>query len=530
MVFLAIAGLLWLGLRNSKDPDWLEAGRLVRQKHLMLDEATDSIQLIYRALHGGASTDSTAMGAFFNTGRSPISWEKFSDFFRKLQAQRFIVLAGVTSTGASKLSTRASLLMGGKADHVLSINCAPQFDLELYKKYIGEEKNAQFLPGELLLFWEKCRANPGERFVALIDNFDKINPETFFGPELWEMLSNPGESVQLGGKKVDVPANFYLISVTHLGPGSHTEFNEEHFKRLGRPYILAPNTKELVEYLRRLPKKLPASDPETPSRLAALRDTAQMHRFIYYFLKTNTLIADRYTAGHQLGQGTNVRNLYRAQDLASMKQTFISHLNALKPERPLAESDFWALDFTVKNTGLAPNSNFLARQVQWLHDTGYFVEVTMVAATALLTALAGWWVFRRREQLIRHYGDRAREIFNNFEAQHISAEEAARQLEEIKHEVDELVLRRKLNYTEALYFMAFIEDKTKRIEFARNVSENFLELFNAFMEDNVLTENEYHKLRQFLETIRHKIPEAVYDQFNNKVKEAYNSNFARTGL
>lgn len=530
MIFLAIACLLWAGLRNSTDPVWLEAGRLVRQKHYMLDEATDSIRLIYKDLHGNTLPDSAVMTVFRNTGRSPIAWNKFCDFFQAVQAQHFVVLSGVTSTGASKLATRAALLLGGTPDHVLNINCAPQFDLDLNKKYIGVEENAQFKQGELLQFWERCHANPGQRFVALIDNFDKINPETFFGPELWEMLSNAGESIQLGGREVAVPDNFYLISVTHLGPGSHIEFNEEHFKRLGRPYTLPVNTDELVEYLRRLPKKLTGSDPETATRLAALRDTAQMHRFIFYFLKTNTLIGQRYSPGHQLGQGTNVRNLYCAKDLPSMKQTFISHLNALKPDRLMTESDFWSLDFTVKNAGLEPNSNFLARRVQWLHDTGYFVEVTMVAATALLTALAGWWVFRRREQLIRHYGDRARDIFNNFEAQDISAEEAGRQLEEIKHEVDSLVLRRKLNYTEALYFMAFIEDKTKRIEFARNVSENFLELFNAFMEDNVLTENEYHKLRQFLDTIRHKIPDAVYEQFNDKVRVAYNSNFARTGL
>ena len=79
-------------------------------------------------------------------------------------------------------------------------------------------------------------------------------------------------------------------------------------------------------------------------------------------------------------------------------------------------------------------------------------------------------------------------------------------------------MRRKLNYTEGLYFLAFVEDKAKRIDFARNVSENFLELFNAFMEDNVLTENEYQKLGMFLESIKHKIPAEIYEQFRQKVK------------
>ena len=145
----------------------------------------------------------------------------------------------------------------------------------------------------------------------------------------------------------------------------------------------------------------------------------------------------------------------------------------------------------------------------------------MVAATALLTMLAGWWVFRRREQLIRRYGERAQQVYHGFETQLISAEVAGRRLEEIKNEVDGLVMRRRLNYTEGLYFLAFIEDKVKRIEFARNVSENFLELFNAFMEDDILTESEYLKLKQFLQSIRHKIPSEIYEQFRDKVEAAY---------
>ena len=148
----------------------------------------------------------------------------------------------------------------------------------------------------------------------------------------------------------------------------------------------------------------------------------------------------------------------------------------------------------------------------------------MVITTALLTFFRGLWVFRRSELIIRRYGERTQDVFTDFEQQTISADTAARRLEEIKREVDHLVMRRQLNYTEGLYFLAFIEDKVKRIEFARNVSQNFLELFNAFMEDGVLTENEYQKLRQFLETIRHKIPIDIYEQFNKKVEQTYGLN------
>lgn len=222
-----------------------------------------------------------------------------------------------------------------------------------------------------------------------------------------------------------------------------------------------------------------------------------------------------------MGQGTGLRELFCDTDRSELKQTVLNHLNALKPDKPLEMKDLDVFDETIQNDGLQPGTSFMARQIQVLHDTGYFVEITMVATTALLTALVGWWVFRRREQLIRQYGEQAREVYDSFELQILGAEAAARRLEEIKNEVDELVLKRKLGYTEGLYFLAFIEDKVKRIEFARNVSENFLELFNAFMEDNVLTESEYLKLRQFLQTIRHKIPADSYESFNRKVEETY---------
>jgi hypothetical protein len=41
------------------------------------------------------------------------------------------------------------------------------------------------------------------------------------------------------------------------------------------------------------------------------------------------------------------------------------------------------------------------------------------------------------------------------------------------------------------------------------------------MEDGVLNESEYLKLRQFLQSIRHRIPAETYEQLNEKVERAY---------
>lgn len=524
---LLLAVLLWLGLRNRPDPQWIEAGELLRQPYLLAADVPDSLQSLYCSLHKVPFKpgDRQAFHLISQPSLPSIGWTAMRDITLAAAQKRFLVVSGVTGTGATKQAKRAAFLLAGSFDRVLEIDCAPQFDLDYHKKYIGQDDaQGQFQPGELLQLWERCRQNPGLRFVAVMDNFDKLNPETFFGPQLWESLSSPRDTAILGGKKVAVPLNFYMLSTTHLGPGSLIEFNEEHFKRLGSQYILQPNAQELVVWLRNQARSLAESDSlshDDSTRLAALRDIGQMRQFVFYFLKTNALVKSRYADGFQLGQGSNLRPMYRSTDLWDFKQTFLNHINALRPDRPMTLADFKSMDFAVCNDGLEGGSNFIARQIQYLQDSGYLVEITMVATTALLTALAGWWVFRRREQLIRGYGERTQQIYHSFEKQVITAEIAARRLEEIKREVDDLVLRRQLGYTEGLYFLAFIEDRYKRIEFARNVSENFLELFNAFMEDDVLTEGEYLKLRQFLQSIRHKIPAEVYDQFHQKVERTY---------
>ncbi|MCB9305860.1 MAG: hypothetical protein H6565_04635 [Lewinellaceae bacterium] len=523
---LLVAGC-WFSLRNSPDPLWLYSGDLLRENHVMIGEVPDSLQRLYCELHDLPYTpgDSTAFWLVSNPYLSNIEWTGFRDFCREAQKHNFLVVSGVTGVGSTKQTKHMARLLAANPENLMEIDCAPQFDLEYHKKYIGYEEEEQFIPGKLLEFWDHCFQHLDQNFVVVADNFDKINPETFFGPELWESLSSPRDTAVLGGKQVVVPPNFYFFSVTHLGPGSLIEMNEEHFKRLGTQYILDPNPRELLAWWHLQADKM-ARKPDQDDhaeRLEALHDSTQLQRYLFYFLKANKFIRETYGDGFQLGQGSNVRYCYRDGDLSELKRVWLNHINALHPQRPLTEDDFSPLDFTLRSGGLERGSNFVARQIKFLEDTGYLVEITMVGTTALLTALAGWWVFRRREQLIRRYGDRAQQVYAGFEKQLISAEVAARRLEDIKKEVDDLVLRRKLGYTEGLYFLAFIEDRAKRIEFARNVSENFLELFNAFMEDNILTEGEYIKLKLFLQSIRHKIPSEIYEQFREKVEQAYAS-------
>lgn len=524
-----LALLLWMGLRNQTDPLWTETDTLLHTPTLLVGDAVDSLQHLFAEVHHlpkpTRSGDSSALRHIMYDYSPTIEWHKFAETVRQLQKKRFMVISGVTGVGSTSLSIRVARLFARSKAQLMEIKCAPQFDLEYHKKYIGwEHADGKFEQGKLLQFWDRCRQNPNQPFIAVIDNFDKINPETFFGPEIWEILNDRTTSAVVGGRGISIPENFYMISATHLGPGSHVDLNEEHFKRIGRLHIVGPSTRELLARLEQKAsdlKAMPYRHAADEKKLAALQDTAQLLPYLFAFQKANSIVQKLYSDGYQLGQSSNVKDYFRKEDYPELKKTFVNHVNAFHPARPLVPDDFDDLDYTIKHHGRQHGTNFFARQIQFLQDTGYLVEITVVASTALLTALIGWWVFRNRELLIRSYGDRVRELFIQFERQEISADQAAFHMEEIKKEVDQLVVRRKLNYTEGLYFLAFIEDKVKRIEFAKNVSENFLDLFDSFMEDNYLSENEYLKIKQFLMSMRHKLPEEVFNQFLQKTEDTY---------
>lgn len=525
ILYAAAAGLLllllWLGARNRPDPLWAESARLVRQPATLIAEQPDSLQALYCEIHQTPFVpgDSTAFRLAMLPSPTNIEWDCFQKLVRAIahNPMKRMVVSGVTGVGSTKQGKRAANLLAGDYNRVMQIDCAPAFDVEYHKKYMGQaDEKGMFYPGELLLFWEHCLRHPEQNFVVVFDNFDKINPETFFGPAMWEALSSKKTVAEVGGRTVELPKNCFLISITHYGPGSVVDFNGEHFKRLGDRILLDISPRDLVAWLR-----LQEKSERDQHKLTALQDTAQMQRFLFCFMKTNQLLCRKYTDGHQMGQGSNIRPLYLDSDREKFKMAVMSHLNALKPAVPLSAEDFKPLEYTIRHGGLEAGSSFFSRGVQMLHETGYFVEITMVGTTALLTALVGYGVFRRRERLIRAYGDNAQKVFQDFEDQVITAEEASKRLEDIKREVDTLVLRRKLGYTEGLYFLAFIEDMVKRIEFSRSISENFLELFSAFMEDDVLTEGEYQKLKQFLQSMRHKIPKEVFVEFSRKVENTY---------
>ena len=538
--------LLYIGFRNEKDPVWAESADLLRENPLTLDKAGDSLRLLYNGFHAQKlpEGDPLPLQRVSEPYVPTMTYDKFRRYFNQVTEQKFAIIAGVTGSGNSTLVDRMANLMADKGNKI-QILCAPQFDLELHKRYIGHFENEQFKKGELLKFWDNCKARPAEKFVCVIDNFDKINPETLFGPELWQRLDDPKFVVAFGKDTIQIPDNFYLLCITHAGVGQKIEMNNEHFKRFGGQILLPPTTEELVLGLKvkrkdvekdREKKKtaleitekgtpqyndLTTTLAKTEGQLAALNDTTNLHQFVYFFEKANAIISEKYGSSYQLGQWSDVRKQFQAKDFNTLQGIFLNHVNSLKPPTEMREVDFSALNYSIKKEGSIVNSSPIRRTVNTLAAMGFASELGVAGTFALISGIAGWWYFRRRHRFIKSFTKEIYDLMDDFAAKRRSYDQIVADLNKIKRDFDGLVLEQKVNYNEAAFFYGFLEDKTKLVQMAREVNEVFLKLMDVFLDDNVLTETEHDKLNQFLETIRYKISTPQYYEYKNQIQKAY---------
>lgn len=77
--------------------------------------------------------------------------------------------------------------------------------MEYHKQFIGEEIDGKWQQGLLLDFFNDCLENPNEKFVLVFNDIHTVEPETFFGPNLWYKLDDSTIDTEIGGKKVVVP-------------------------------------------------------------------------------------------------------------------------------------------------------------------------------------------------------------------------------------------------------------------------------------------------------------------------------------
>ena len=392
LIFLGL-GLCWImyffiskGLQDKKDPLWARLDTDLRKDYQTLDKSIYQLDSLFQKFHelSASPADSSAFKRIATPFLPTMEFKKFEQYVNLLKENQSLLISGVSGAGTSTLTNRLARFAATDLDNILEIYCAPQFDMEFYKRYIGERQMGNFRKGELLQFFDRCHANPEEKFVVFIDNLDKINPETFFGPLLWNKLDDPSFELNYNGEIVEIPDNFYLISVTHAGVSSKIELNNEHFRRLGNRNYLAPDRSELIIYLRNKLKEnqadlqrtdLNAAErEELQKEVSSLTDTQHIKSFIYAFETINQYIEQRYSKNHRLGQWSGLRKFYLKEDFSRLFSGFVEHVNALKPDEVMRQEDLIPVRYALETKGLLKSTNFFAVQWKALEEKGFLTE------------------------------------------------------------------------------------------------------------------------------------------------------------
>lgn len=531
--------LIFRGFKNDKDPYWSELDILLTKNYITLDNSKDSITALYANFHGKKQlTDSIIMDLVGKPFMPTMEYTKLQEFFSIFKEKHSGIFSAVTGSGNTTLVDRIANLIASKPTNKMVILCAPQFDLPYNNKYIGHFEGETFVKGELLKFWDKCKQNSTEKFVCMIDNIDKINPETFFGPEIWQKLDDPKMKVLLGKDTITMPPNFYMLSITQSGVGQKIELTNEHLKRLGGMMLLPIHPNELILFLRgkkkEVSEELALKSPLNPqtdalkkdiaklnAQFAALNDTHHVKSMVYFFKKSNEMIVETFSHGHQIGQWSDIRKNFMPTDFNNIKKIFINHVNAYRPNKELKNNDFDDIEYAIKNDGSIPNTSPIWKTTGKLADLGFASELGVAGSFALISGIVGWFYYRKRHVYIKDFTQQVYDLMEQFELRALNYDQIVAEVNKLKREFDNLVLDQKVNYNEAAFFYGFLEDKTRFIEIARETNESFLKLMDAFLEDRVLSDTEYHKLIQFLEGIRHRISTLQYMSYKDEIERVY---------
>ncbi len=523
--------LLWKITRNQQDPTWLTIKNLKLSEIETLEKSPNKLQLLFERFHGKETSDSTNAIKLIDEPYVPImEYSKFEKYIEALQKEKRILISTVEGGGSTTLVSRLAKFIAIEDARILNVKCSPQFDLIYHKNYIGEVKDGKYVKGELLLFWEECVLRPDKKFIAVFDDFDKINPETLFGPDLWENLNNKKYKKFVAGEEVVIPDNFYMISTTLSAIGSRIQLHNEHFKRIGHNYYLKPNTIDLALYLERSRTALDTkiskegstalSDKEK-KQIKALRDPKNVLEYLYLFEKTNHTIEKDISKTSQLAQWSEIRKLYLPEDRDKLIETFISHVNAISPEKKFDRTNFEPIFYTFKNKGLMQGSSSLATSFKVFKEWGFLTEFVVAICFALATALISVYLNSKRKRKVTKFLTRSEEIYMGFENRTMGTDMAINKLSELKLEIEEHTKGNKISFPEAIFFYNSVRSKVNSIEITKNINATFLILMDIFLDDEELSENEYNKLIAFLHKIEHTIPKNDFDSMKEQVHRAW---------
>jgi len=505
--------LVMLGLRNDRDPDWDMVNALFEKKELNLikDHGADVNALFRPAQRDRRLASMDAMDLLSKPFLPDWDYDKFNKIFTSALKERFIIISGVTGSGKTTFATRIARLISAAPEREMNIYSVPKFEVEYHREYIGYQSEKGFVRGKIIRMFERCRRDPLHNYVVIMDDIDKINPESFFGPAIWGELDNSDYDHPIDNytKDITIPKNFFMISVTHSGVSSKIEFNDEHYRRLGKNYFIAPDHMELFINIR----------PKVMEKKIA-RDQAV--RVIYFFIKANELIRNRYSEGHTLGQWSTIRKLIQPGDFDKLINTFVDHVNAFKPPVPLKVKDFDDIVETIADRGLVPGTNFFSRVEDFFLRTGIFSDVSAGLFFILVSALFGWIIFLRKKKFTRKITDRVYDAVSRFNNSDISHEEVTLLIANMKKEIDDLIASRNINYNEAVFFYFLIEDSFKSIESiekTHKLSDEFMKMLDNFLSDGVLDDGEYRILDRFLEKFKLQIAEQDYRSLRKRIDD-----------
>jgi len=528
------------GLRNHVDKFWIELDTILvangffpdsllkerginyskdaisRYKIVTIEKNFHPIDSVYKSLHIN-DTDTIPVRKMISDPFLP-DWdeEKIMRFLKPLMAKRSIIISGVTGSGKSTLVDRVSKILTGNPDRILNLLCVQKMEVEFHKEWIGYRTEKGFVEGRLLKYFEKCNANPEKIFAFIIDDVDKIYPETFFGSAVWNEMDNPDYKNFIDGydKEIIIPKNFYLISVTHSGVGNTIEFNNEHIRRLGERIPLNPDYKEFLLYIKKKQKKM-----HIP--------TEHIKKLLYFFNEANQYIKKNYDIGYTLGQWSTINKQIKPSDFEDYINSFVLHVNSFKPAKPLSRDDLDDLVDGAENNGIEPKTNFFYYAYLAMVSTGLFSEVTVALGFAIISGIFGWFFVRNKRKFIYNLEIGIIKVIDRFKDFEIDYEEALKTILEYKYNLEKLILKRKVNYEETSFLILFINDQLNKLEELNRtnlVSKEFMSTFEKYMSDGILDKKEYQTLTQFLDNLRTALTPEIYYNLKNRIDELYFKN------
>ncbi|MEE9439092.1 MAG: hypothetical protein V3V14_08845 [Saprospiraceae bacterium] len=532
LVVLGLFGL-WKITRNIVDPIWINLEQLDYSKIKTLDNSHNNIQSLFNDFHNNTIGKKTDAVELISDPYMPImEFSKFELYIKALKNERRIVISGVSGNGATTLISKLAKFIAIDDLRITNLICTPQFDLIYNKELIGEKVDGKFRKGKLLKFWEECLAHPENKYIAIFDDIDKVNPETIFGSDLWENLFNPKYKQFINGEEVVIPDNFYMISSTLSAIGSRNQLHNEHFERIGRVYYLMPNTIEMALYLNRKKEKLnnkiakngiESLEKRDRIEIEVLNDKKNIIEYLYTFQKTNQIIEEKINKNCQLAQWSTLRKYYYPKDKEKLHNTFISHVNAFSPDMIFEKKDLNPVFYAIKNNGLMPKSNKLALWFKVFKEWGFLTEFVVAICFALITALLSIYFNTKRKKQVTIFLTRSETIYSNYENRELDSDAALFKLSELKGEIELHTKNNKISFPEAIFFHNSVRSKVNSIEISKNINATFLILMDVFLEDGILSKNEYTKLMSFLNKIENNIPKKDYFKMKETVIAAWDN-------